>query len=349
MKEEFLFEHVQGGLAVSLIGDALGSATEALSPDEIQQVFGGKVTTFQPPPEGTPAAKSGRAVGQLTDDTTEMLEMVEAMIDSGGQLKIEEVVKHLLKWAENEVLFDSFAGPSTRKAIKRLREGDDPHKTGLPPRKYWPETGLTDGAAMKVAPAGLAHPGDLDAAIQDAVTMSIPTHHTDVAFAGAAATAAAIAQALVPGTTPLAVADAAIYGAQQGYEIGKEDDCVVYRASIVDRIRLALRLVAGEPDFDQACLALANTIGCGLPIIEAVPTGIGIFVAGRGDPNLAVIGAANIGGDADTVGAITGGIAGAYAGIEAVDEDLYGQMVEANDLDIEDITRRLVAVIDTGV
>ncbi len=339
MQSEFVYQHILGGLANALIGDAMGSATETLTPEEIHQKFGGKVTRFLEPPEGTFAG--GRRAGQVTDDTTQMLQIIDALVENDGRVTVDLVAQQLLRWAENEELFRRFAGPTTRKAIQLLQQGKDPHETGIPEKMGM---GISNGAAMKIAPAGWLHPGDLDAAVQDAVTLCVPTHNADVAFAGAAAIAAAIAACLIPGTCQLSVVDAAIYGARKGYEIGKERALVLRSPSMVDRIQLAVEIAISQTDFETICERLAEVIGCGLPIIEAVPFAIGVFVASRGDPNLAVIGAVNMGGDADTTATITGAVAGTYAGISRIDQELYSTIIRVNGLDLENIAQKLTNI-----
>ncbi len=343
MADKFLFEHVLGGLAVSLMGDAMGAASEFLSgPEQINKQFGGRITKFYDPAPGTPASRPKRKAGQITDDTSQALYMIQAYVDSGRVLKIEEVAKQMVAWGKVEVLFNSFAGPSTRKALAELEQGKSPWETGLPPERGNHDLGTSCGAAMKVAPAGLAHPGDIDAAIRDAITMSIPTHHTNVAFAGAAATAAAIAAGIIPGASILSVTDAAIYGAEQGYKLGKDHPAKGRHASVTERIKLAIEMAAAGTDFAQTCERLGDVIGCGLPIAEAVPVAVGLFVAARGDPLQSIIGAANLGGDSDSVGAIVGGIAGAYAGIAAVDKNLVKQLEKANDIDLSALAQQLI-------
>ncbi|MEJ5201522.1 MAG: ADP-ribosylglycohydrolase family protein, partial [Anaerolineales bacterium] len=172
MNSEFVYQHILGGLANALIGDAMGSATESLTPEEIHQKFGGKVERFIEPPEGTFAG--GRKAGQVTDDTSQMLHIIEALIENGGRMTVELVAQQLLRWAEDEELFRRFAGPTTRKAIQLLKQGSDPYETGKPEKMGM---GISNGAAMKVAPAGWLHPGDLEAAVWDAVTLCVPTHN----------------------------------------------------------------------------------------------------------------------------------------------------------------------------
>jgi ADP-ribosylglycohydrolase len=342
MDKIYVQQHILGSLAAALIGDSMGCATETMTPERTLQQFGGKVSGFQDPPEGTFAA--GRKQGQLTDDSTQMLEMAYAIIECDGVLTPEAVVKHLLHWADDAEMFGRFTGPSTRKAINLLREGKSPYETG----RFTLGGLISNGAAMKVAPLGLAHPGDLDSAIRDATIMCIPTHNTDVAYAGAAAIAAGIAAALVPGANQLSVVDACLYGIRQGYKIGKEKAQVIAHPSMEERARIAIEIAIAEPEFDTACSRLAAIIGCGLPIMEAVPVSIGLFVAARGDPNQTILGAVNMGDDSDTVATIAGAISGAFAGIERLNSDWYRTIEEVNELQLAPIAEKLAHLPSSG-
>lgn len=342
MNLDYLRHHILGSLAGALIGDAMGSATESMTPGEIQERYGGWVSRFFAPPEGTFAA--GRQPGQLTDDSTQMLFLTRAIVRSKGDVNVELVAQTLLEWAKEEELFQRFAGPTTRKALQRLREGKSPYETGLPEKMGM---GISNGAAMKIAPAGLIHPGDLDAAVRDAVLLCVPTHNADQAYAGAGAIAAAIAAALVPGANLLGVVDAAIYGARKGYEIGARESVVLRAPSMVRRIIQAVEIAVGYSNFDEACALLADDVGCGLPLLETVPFAIGVFVAARGDPNRAIQGAVNMGGDADTTATVVGAVAGAYAGIVCIDPALYQQVVRVNQLDLESLAGELAELSQT--
>lgn len=336
MNKDFIFNHILGGLAGALIGDAMGSATETLTLEEINSRFGGRVTDFYSPGEGTFA--SGRKAGQITDDTSQMLKIIHAIIENNGNISVELVSRQLLEWAKEDELFSRFAGPTTKKAIELLRAGHDPYKTGIAEKMGM---GISNGAAMKIAPAGWLNPGDLDKAVEDAVVLCIPTHNADVAFAGAGAVAAAISEGLIPNSNLLSVLDAAMYGAKKGYDIGKKQSIVLRSPSMVSRINLAAEIAIGDEDFFTICEKLACVIGCGLPLIEAVPFAIGVFLASRGDPNLAIIGSVNMGGDADTTSTITGAITGTFAGIEKLSPETYQKVIKANDFDLEKIASDL--------
>ncbi|HET7094076.1 MAG TPA: ADP-ribosylglycohydrolase family protein, partial [Thermomicrobiales bacterium] len=203
--------------------------------------------------------------------------------------------------------------------------------------------GTSNGAAMRVAPAGLAHPGDPEAAVRAALVTCLPSHATNLAVAGAACVAAAVAAALAPGAGLIDVIQAARQGAVEGERLGREHGREVAGPSVAKRLDLALELAATAASLDDAVAAIAATVGTGLHISEAVPAAVGFVLAAGGDPWLAVVGGANGGDDTDTVACIAGSIAGALAGFGSVPPDLYRQVSDANDLDLE---RRAAAFVD---
>jgi ADP-ribosylglycohydrolase len=71
---------------------------------------------------------------------------------------------------------------------------------------------------------------------------------------------------------------------------------------------------------------LYTVIGTSLSVPETVGSAFGVLAMADGDPKQTAIYAANLSGDADTVGAIACAIAGAYAGIEAFDPALIAAL-----------------------
>lgn len=319
---------VLGSLATACIGDALGAPTEQRTITEIRALWGGRVERFETPPPESPFAK-GRAAGQITDDASQMLALVDAYIESNGRLTAVAVATALLRWADDEE-YSRFMGPSTRAGIERLRAGGDPTETGRAGRLT--TEGTSNGAAMRIASVGLAHPGDLEGAVSDAVIACLPTHATTLAISGAAAVAGAIAIAMEPDARLMDVIRAARRGAALGATAGLQHGRDVAGPTVVARLDRALELVVNASDFDHAIERLAGGVGTGLHISEAVPAALAIFLAADGDPFLTVVGGANAGDDTDTVACIAGSIAGAFKGIEAVPQDLYEQVEAANHL-----------------
>ncbi len=341
MNREQLYDRVLGSLATACIGDALGAPAEQRSPREIQQHWGGWLTDFQAPPADSPYAE-GREPGQITDDASQMLGLVQAYMDEPSGLTSAGMGRMLLRWSETQY-YPRFAGPSTTRAIEALLAGRDPETLGAEGRLC--TEGTSNGAAMRVAPAGLRHPGDVRSAIADAVTTCRPSHLTSIGVAGAAAVAAAVAAAIAPGARLPEVVAAARYGAREGERLGRLHGRDVAGPSVERRIELAAAAALAADDFHEAVRAVTDVAGSGLGMAEAVPAALGIFVAADGDPLLSCVGGANAGDDTDTVACIAGSIAGAFRGFSSVPQNLYGQMVQANELDLESTASAFVQLI----
>ncbi|WP_182353537.1 ADP-ribosylglycohydrolase family protein [Flaviflexus huanghaiensis] len=332
---------VLGSLSAAVIGDALGAPTEQRSMNEIRQLFGGRVETFFAPPGDSPYAK-GRKAAQFTDDSSQMIMLAEAFVRGNGQVTSRDVADMLITWSRNPDYFPHFAGPSTRRAIEALENGADPDTIGAEGREA--TMGASNGGAMRVAPAGLVHPGDVEGAVRAAAVTCRPSHFTSIGVSGAGAVAAAVAVALRDDATILDVVRAALHGAELGHSIGAMEGREVAGAHIGRRIELAVRIASTSPDLDTAVRDIAQTVGTGLHAAEAVPAAIGFFVAAAGDPWLAAVAAANSGDDTDTVGCMACSIAGAYAGFDAVPADKLAQVLEANNLDLNPLAADIARV-----
>ena len=128
------------------------------------------------------------------------------MIEAGA-VTLEAAVAGLVAWYDRVDGDNSpYVGPSTRRGLNALKAGEDPRTTGI-----W---GDTNGAPMRIAPIGLLHPGDIEAAVADTVTVCMPTHFTQPAVSGAAAVSAAVAQAMVDGVSLDEVIAAGLRGAE---------------------------------------------------------------------------------------------------------------------------------------
>lgn len=334
-------ERIHGSLAAACIADALGAPTEERSIPEIEKLWGPRITEFHAPPQDSPYAL-GRKAAQFTDDSSQMLMLAQVFIDGNGTATPEAVGKMIIEWSGKPEYYPHFAGPTTRRAIDRLKEGQDPWEVGKAGRIM--TEGSSNGAAMRVAPAGLVHPGDIEAAAHAAFLTCVPSHNTNAGAAGAAAIAGAAAAAMVDGATILDVVRGAKQAAEIGDRLGSEKGRIVPAPSIVRRIDLAVETAITSPDFDSAVRNIADLIGTGLPAAEAVPAAIGFFVAAGGDPWLAASLSASAGGDSDTVGCMAASIAGAFGGIGSVPQDAYAAVQAANDIDLNELSESLAKV-----
>jgi len=335
-----LAERIENVLAAACLGDALGAPPEAMHPEEILRVFGGRVTAFVSPPPLAPFS-FGSAAGSLTDDATQMLAMADILIETRGQPTIEDAARGLIRWADDERGFGKFAGPSTQAAIDRIRAGEDPRLVATPAR-YSISMGTTNGAAMRAPVAGCVRIGNIPAAVDLAAILSAPTHNTQIAWSGAGAVAAAIAAGLArDGSTNLA--DAAIFGAEAGERLAGIRGRLAAGASVIRRLELALEIAARFPGDAEAAMAeLGAVIGAGLPMAEAVPTAIGLAVAAAGNPWNAIVAAANAGNDSDTVALIAGSVVAAWSDTIGAPDDMLATLELVNGLDLGGVAAGLV-------
>ncbi|GAH77405.1 unnamed protein product, partial [marine sediment metagenome] len=90
-----------------------------------------------------------------------------------------------------------------------------------------------------------------------------------------------------------------------------------------------------EPDKARVTIELGN----GIEAFNSVPTAIYSFLAQPDSFTQAVLYAISLGGDTDTIGAMTGAISGAYLGIESIPNIWKGKL--ENGFYIEELAERL--------
>ena len=329
-----LFERAYGCLTGVAVGDAMGMPSSLMTPDEIRRQIG-RIDRFLPAPPGH-FIHDGLPAGSTTDDTAQTLAVARAIIGDRGKVVPESVAREILAWAESIGALDEGAlvlGPSSLTALRLLRDGVPPAEAG--------KSGETNGAPMRISPVGIIHPGDLHGAVADAELCCLPTHGTSVAISGAAAVSCAIASAMGGGTSLEQVIRAAMRGADLGATRGR----VVAAPSIARRIEWAVDLALSARDESRACQDLYDLVGTTVATSETVPAALALFALAGGDPMKAAVLAANTGGDCDTVGAIAGSVAGAFAGIAAFPSEVIDTIERVNRLDLRAIAAALVETV----
>lgn len=167
-----------------------------------------------------------------------------------------------------------------------------------------PYNSFGNGAAMRISPVGFAY-NDLDTVLEQARAFTEVTHNHPEGIKGAQAVAAAIFLART-GSTKEQIRS--FIEARFGYDL----------SSHVDEIRPCYR-------FDETCQG-------------TVPQAIRAFIDAT-DFEDAVRTAVSLGGDADTLACITGGIAQAYYGVP---EQIQRRVYEVLDERLGGITRRFM-------
>jgi ADP-ribosylglycohydrolase len=325
-----------GALYGLAIGDALGMPTQSLSRPDIVARYGALVGGFHPGPDGHPLAAGLRA-GSVTDDTEQAVLLARLVVAGGGEVDAGELARALLAWEESMRARGSLdlLGPSTRQALAALAKGAEVAEAG--------RAGLTNGAAMRVAPVGIATTSRDPGLLEDrVVAASRLTHNTGVALAGAAAVAMAVSAGIDGDPLPAAISRAAAAGASaagRGHWAAGAD--------VAARITWATGLVAGlsrGPLIDT----VNRLVGTSLATQESVPAAFAIAAACPDDPWLACRIAASLGGDSDTIAAMTGAICGACHGAGAFPAAARQTVARVNGLDFGPLADDLLAIRTGG-
>jgi ADP-ribosylglycohydrolase len=298
-------DRARGALYGLAIGDALGMPTQLLSRQQIVDRWGPLLTGFEAAPDDHPIA-AGMPAGAVTDDTEQAVLLGRLLVAGRGRVDPGELATALLGWEREMAARGSLdlLGPSTKRALQAVQDGTPPAEAG----RY----GDTNGAAMRIAPVGIAAAaGNRSALVDQVQQLSLVTHNTSIALAGAAAVAAAVSAGIdgadVATATTAAIA-AARLAAQRGHWTAGAD--------VAARIDWAANLVAGARPA-RAAEVIYTLVGTSLATQESVPAAFAVLSAVPGDPWQACLLAASLGGDCDTIAAMVGAIAGACHGLAA--------------------------------
>ncbi len=328
------FSRAYGALAGLALGDALGMPTQAMSPQQIQTVYG-HVTGLVDGDKSQPYAP-GMAAGSVTDDTEQALLIASLLLKghgSGLNLDAGEFSHALLAWEDSMIERGSLdlLGPSTKAALERVRAGENPLRVG--------GEGTTNGAAMRVTPIGIAASTSDRQLFADAVWSSCQvTHATRQGFQSAALVAAAVSLGIDAGaadvTALLRKAVAFVHSLPERGAWSPDPD-------VVAATHRALKLAA-QPS--SSLEWLAGQIGTTVASAQAIPMAFALLAR---DPSpRALLQAANLGGDTDTIGAIAGAILGASLGVEVFDAYGLAQVEQVSQLDLPSVATDLLALRD---
>ena len=305
------FSRAYGALAGLALGDALGMPTQAMSPEQIRAVYG-RITGLVDGDASQPYAP-GMPAGSVTDDTEQALLVASLLVrgrgSSSGRVALDagEFAHALLAWEDSMIERGSLdlLGPSTKAALERVRAGEDPLSVG--------GAGTTNGAAMRVTPIGIAISTEDPLAFADAVWSSCQvTHATRQGFQSAALVAAAVSMGIDTPRSAASDMTALLWKAVSYVDSLPERGAWTPDPDVVAATRRAMQLVANPASSSLECLV--EQVGTSAASAQAIPMAFALLAR---DPSpQALLDAANLGGDTDTIGAIAGAILGAALGFE---------------------------------
>jgi len=312
------------------LGDALGMPTQSMSRAEIRADYGDIRGFLDAGPHQLIAA--GMPAGSVTDDTEQAILLARLLIAGGGEFDARTFALSLLDWERSMEARGSLdlLGPSTKAAVQRLSGGESAETAG--------RFGSTNGAAMRITPVGIARDlGSMTAFVDAVARASEVTHNTTLGIASAAAIGAAVSAGVSGASLPEAV-DAAIRGAVEGGTRGYW----IAGGSIAARIHWAVDYLSGLTLAAQAD-AVNDVIGTSVASQESVVAAVALAATSR-DPWETLCLAASIGGDTDTIAAMTGAILGSVFGVQQWPAGAIGTLESVNGLHLVPLVDGLLAL-----
>ena len=335
------FSRAYGALAGLALGDALGMPTQEMSPEQIRSVYG-RITGLVDGDASQPYAP-GMPAGSVTDDTEQALLVASLLVrgrgTSSGRVALDagEFAHALLDWEDSMIERGSLdlLGPSTKAALERVRAGEDPLSVG--------GAGTTNGAAMRVTPIGIAVSTADPEAFADAIWSSCQvTHATRQGFQSAALVAAAVSMGIDWDTPSASDMTALLWKALTYVDSLPERGAWTPDPDVVAATRRAMQLVANPASSSLECLV--EQVGTSVASAQAIPMAFALLAR---DPSpRALLDAANIGGDTDTIGAIAGAILGGALGEQVLPADSLSMIEEVSHLGLPSVALELLELRD---
>jgi len=219
-------------------------------------------------------------------------------------------------------------GPGPPRIFRMIKGGEEWNKAA---GKLYSGGSYGNGSAMRIAPIGVFYHDDPPTLKQVAYESSQITHTHELGKEGAALQACAIASAT--GAEPSSPFNRDDF-------LGRLSDFIEHEV-YKQKLR-SIESLIGEGDKVRVVLELGN----GIEAFNSVPTAIYSFLTHPQSFAEAIIYAISLGGDTDTIAAMTGAISGAYLGIEAIPET-WRERLENRDY-IEELAEELWLIKTKG-
>lgn len=283
-------EQVSGSLLGLALADALGAP------------FEGMITI---PPSGIDRLinEAHGPILRYTDDTEMAIGLCESLIQGFSAEGLAQ------NFAKNFDISRGY-GRGTIAIIGLIKQGARWQDAN---RSVFPEGSFGNGAAMRAAPLGLMHHGDINALKQTSHTASSVTHAHPLAIEGATMIALATRMALRR-TAPGKLLSTLMEHAIEPQYINK-----LYRIG---------ELLASRPGPGKT----ARELGSSVAAVDSVPAALMAFLLHGGDYMATVRYAIEVGGDTDTIAAMAGAMAGAMGGIKAIPDPLIERLEHSGNL-----------------
>ncbi|MFT4571170.1 MAG: poly(ADP-ribose) glycohydrolase ARH3 [Candidatus Binatia bacterium] len=303
--------HARGALVGVLVGDSIGATVEGDSPAAVRDRW------------RTPAAAAGVTPGPYSA-VSEMTASLAESLAGDPQFDGEDFARRLVARASPRRGY----GEGTQRAIDLLKAGGawDEASAMFPGRGCY-----GNGAAARAVPVGLFG-SDIDWLRWLAEEQAVVTHAHALAAEGAVVIAIATALLIETAGQPID---------PQRFLESLAKEC--HLRELRDRIAGAADLARKPFDSVKVLARLGNNATA----LGSVATAVYCFVASPED-FVGVVGTAfQMGGNATSIAAMAGGLAGAYLGIEEIPEN-WVRGLERGDVTVASLSAAADKIIDAG-
>lgn len=275
----------RGCLVGLAVGDALGGPVESLSRFEVAQQHGGTLRKM--------VGGGGLRLkpGETTDDTAMATALAESIV-ACGDLKVDDVAARYAAWLSSD---PKGVGKTTRLALRAWKYGLTVPTAALGAHRQTGGMSAGNGTVMRCAPIALRYVYDERRLVDASRDEALITHFDPRAWSGSVAVNLLIKHFIhdIPVTN-------AIKAAAQ--RIRREPRAACEVAEVLEIV---------QPNMEASTLPTSGYVLDTLRIAVWAMLSLSTFEE-------AVVAAVNLGGDADTQGAVTGALAGARWGYNAI-------------------------------
>lgn len=296
-----------GSLIGTFVGDALGMPVEGWSHRRIRDRYG-RVDQMMD-------ARLG--AGTYTDDTQMALATARSLVENDG-VDREKIAESFLDYYDSKRGY----GRGTVMVFEKWQQGKDMDRAA---EEIYDGGSFGNGGSMRIAPVGVwcsENPDSLVEAVEAACGL---THAHPLGKGSSFLQAYSVAKAFR--ADPDSDLDTMRW-------IQELIDVLPDRLDVDGVLRSKMETVRGYLAENSGAVdpgRVARDPGCSSKAFESVPAAVYSFLAHPNQFREAVTYAVGIGGDTDTIGAMTGAISGAYHGVTAVPEQWWSRLENGQD------------------
>jgi ADP-ribosylglycohydrolase len=295
-----LLDKIYGCLLGGMIGDAFGAPGEGMTYSGIQEKYGKEgIVDFE---------------GTGTDDTAVRNQLVSTILKCDGYPNVDEFAQSFIDSKDEN--YRLWFIP-VKNSFHKFSEGLE-----LPAYSGWGNM-QSSSTAMAISPMGIINAGNPRQAALETVELASLIHNGPTGFCrdAASAIAAAVAAAFKPNADVGQITESA-----------KKYLMPVSSKLLLDLIDEALDMAekcGTYEDFREEYYRTSlRQVLCDSR--ETIPATFALLKLSDGDPRKAITWAANFGRDADTIGAMIGGIVGALHGASGLPEEWVTKATNAS-------------------